>query len=276
MTRFASSAVRPRSSPRRRRSMPRRPVSAGVSRVWSASLPIATPASLTPCSNPQIHHGRLPRTARVSGASGISTYVQRTVVPGGWRRAGTPWRGWHSVAGRSLFFAKSVRPLRVSEPRATSVSQLVFTGSSNSPAPRRRVRPGHRGTVVGWVLGPLRGCPGTARRDGQHPLQGDQGEEEPNPEPKRERRAPVPGQDREHGLEEAAALGPLEPEIPEVRVGEARGEPPEVMVARSGETFVRPEPPSGEVAVTESCVDRVGDVEPALHGQQDAGGKDRV
>ena len=52
--------------------MPRRPVSAGVSRVWSASLPIATPASLTPCSNPQIHQGRLPRTASVSGAWGIS------------------------------------------------------------------------------------------------------------------------------------------------------------------------------------------------------------
>ena len=107
--------------------MPRSPVSAGVSRVWSASFPIATPRALTPCSNPQIHQGRLPRTASVSGTSGISMYVHRTVLPGGLRRAGTASSGWHSVAGRSLFLAKSVRPPRVSEPRATRVSQLVFT-----------------------------------------------------------------------------------------------------------------------------------------------------
>jgi hypothetical protein len=63
--------------------MPRNPVSAGSSRVWRASLPMATRRSFTPCSKPHSQNGRLPSTASVSGAWGIVRYWQRTVAPGG-------------------------------------------------------------------------------------------------------------------------------------------------------------------------------------------------
>ena len=52
-------------------------------------------------------------------------YWHRTVAPAGWRPRGAWNSGWHSVGGRSLFFANSVWPSRVSFPRMTSVSQLV-------------------------------------------------------------------------------------------------------------------------------------------------------
>src|SRR5918998_480683 len=55
------------------------------------SLPAATPASFTPCSNPHIHHGREPRTPSVGPPAGAtSTWVARTGAPPRRRRAPHP------------------------------------------------------------------------------------------------------------------------------------------------------------------------------------------
>src|SRR5690242_18912857 len=94
-----------------------------------ASLPIATPASFTPCSKPHSHHGRLPSTASVSCACGIVRYWQRTYEPIGWRACGTSSSGWASWLGRSLFLPKTTRGGPVGE-RAASVSQLKIRSGS--------------------------------------------------------------------------------------------------------------------------------------------------
>src|SRR5262245_41035133 len=50
-------------------------------------------------------------------------YWQCTLAPAGWRWRGTCWRGWHSLAARSLFLARMTEPSAVAEPIATEVSQ---------------------------------------------------------------------------------------------------------------------------------------------------------
>ena len=121
----ASSAVRPRSSPRRTRSMP---VSAGrvlsSSRVvQTRSLPMATPRSFTPCSRPHSQSGRDPST-RSAPVSGRARYWVRTspptetraIAPGGDAetvcavRPGSASISWTSLHGRSELLAKRVRP----------------------------------------------------------------------------------------------------------------------------------------------------------------------
>src|SRR5262249_13877549 len=134
----ASSAVPPRSSPRRTRSMPVSPVAGSVSRAKTVSLPMATRRSLTPCSRPHSQYGCEPTIAWVSRACGSSRYWQRTVEPAAWCAAGSWTMRWHSRGGRSLFFANSVTPPLVAGARATIVSQPMKRASRPSDVEVKR------------------------------------------------------------------------------------------------------------------------------------------
>ncbi len=101
-----------------------------ASRVYNASLPIATPRSFTPCSKPQSHHGRLPSTASVSRHLRDRRRTGSAAgSPASCARRGARKSGWHSSGGRSLFLANRVCPSRVCGPSTTRVSQLVSSGS---------------------------------------------------------------------------------------------------------------------------------------------------
>src|SRR5215211_4726236 len=98
------------------------------------SLPAATPASLTPCSKPHIHHGREPSTPRVGpGAGAVSTWVARTGPSS--RRGGCHSSRCASSGGRSEFLAQSVRPAAVagaSATRQSHTSRMVRPGTVGS------------------------------------------------------------------------------------------------------------------------------------------------
>jgi hypothetical protein len=109
MASSASSAVRPRSRPRRTRSMP---IRAGGAR-WASStvkinsLPTATRCSFTPCSAPQSQGGR-DRRVEKAPASGTAMYWVGRLSPA--RRRPATSTTWGSETGRSEFLAKSVTP----------------------------------------------------------------------------------------------------------------------------------------------------------------------
>src|SRR5829696_1517571 len=96
------------------------------------SLPAATPASLTPCSKPHIHHGRDPRTPTVGPRAGsTATWVARTGPSS--RRGGCHSSHCASPGGRSEFLAHSVCPAAVAGARATRQSHTGADGTARPP-----------------------------------------------------------------------------------------------------------------------------------------------
>ncbi len=85
----------------------------------TASLPIVTPCSLVPISQPHIQAGREISTAFVVATCGTSIHVQRTVPPSG-ARAGHHSRTWASLGSRSEFLANQTR----SSSTTTTVSHI--------------------------------------------------------------------------------------------------------------------------------------------------------
>ena len=166
---------------------------------------------------------------------------------------GDPEAGALGVAGAPLDLVEVARSLTACmiassrwRRRPAYCGRRVPPGTLRSWAGRPlhvRQRPRSPASATGLAL--LGGRPGAARGDRQDALERDQREEEPDPEAGRERRPPVPGEHGEHRREQAPALRAPEPEVSEVRVVEAHGKTPEVVVPRPPEVLVLGESPAG-------------------------------
>src|SRR5690606_17708323 len=125
----ASSAVWQRSSAKRTRSIPSRPVLFTFSFVKTASLPIVRPYSFVPISPPQIQDGLYRKRAYVSSTCSTVMYVHVTLLLGGCFFLGMWVNKSGSFGWRSLFFANRTEPSLVALPSATNVSHIAFPPS---------------------------------------------------------------------------------------------------------------------------------------------------
>src|SRR5205807_108628 len=115
------------------------------------ALPMATPATLTPCSTPHIHDGRDPTKANVSRfAASMSRYVVRVS-----RSTRGPNRSttWSSAGGRSEFLANNVQWLPVAGWSATRQSHIAVTHPRHRPNGLDRLTGGLRQERGRRILG---------------------------------------------------------------------------------------------------------------------------
>src|SRR6266849_4011605 len=239
----------------------------GARPCWRAGSRMISAYSFTPRSvpvseaEPTIMGTASPRAARSISSRSCRCHswgLQRSSAPRGWRPISQLPESATIASGR----------------RATPISKLPRSMGvkPRCPVGERMLR--RSGMASGLALLPGRPC--GAEREPEETTEGDEREEEPDPQPGHQRRAPVARQDRENGIEDAQPRRGPEPQVTEVRVVEADGKAPEVMIAPAQEPLALGEAMPRGVARAQRGVDGLGSLQPSLHREEHARREDRV